>query len=146
MSKSFDDLDPATAMRARAVEAAMAAYGYPLKRIRTYDKLSRQMKLYNQGRTTPGRIVTKVKRGWHNLRKNGKPKARAIDWAFKKQKRFLGRDNWSMNWPWERLRKICEACDLKKTLKWDYGHFVDTKGEESKGESFAVAWSKSDKN
>lgn len=140
MSRSYDDMDPATAMRCHAVEAAMAAYGYPLKVIRTYDPLSRQMKLYNQGRTTPGKIVTKVKRGWHNLRMKGKPKARAIDWAFKKQRRFPDRDNWNMDWPWARLERIANACDLKKTLRWDYGHFVDTRGE-----SFSSAWSKSDK-
>lgn len=141
MSKSLDDCDSGTAMRGRAVEAAMAAYGYPLIRVRTYDTLKKQQKLYNQGRTTPGKIVTKINKGWHNLRKNEKPCARAIDWAFKKQRRFPGRDNWSIDWPWERLRKIAFACDLKKTLIWDYGHFVDTRGE-----SFTSAWSKSDKN
>jgi hypothetical protein len=140
VSRSKDDLDPATAMRARAVEAAMEAYGYPLMATHTYRTLKKQEKLYAQGRTTPGKRVTKVKRGWHNLRKNGKPAARAIDWAFKKQRRFPGRGNWDEHWPWKRLERIANACDLKKTLNWDYGHLVDTRGER-----FAAAWSKSDK-
>jgi hypothetical protein len=140
VSRSKDDLDPATAMRTRAVEAAMEAYGYPLMTIRTYDTLKKQGKLYAQGRTLPGKIVTKIKRGWHNLRKNGKPKSRAIDWAFKKQRRFPDRDNWDADWPWVRLEMIANACDMEKTLSWDYGHFVDAQGE-----SFAAAWSESDK-
>ena len=141
MSRSLDDLDNATKIRVQATMAAMDAYGYPLMIIRTYDSLKRQQKLYNQGRTTPGKIVTKITKGWHNLRRNGKPCARAVDLAFKKQKRFPGRGNWSMDWPWDRLAKIGHACDLKKTLKWDYGHLVDTRGE-----SFTSAWSTSDKN
>jgi peptidoglycan L-alanyl-D-glutamate endopeptidase CwlK len=139
MSKSLDDLDPATRIRVQAVMAAMAEYGYPLLIIRTYDTLAKQAKLYAQGRTTPGKIVTKIKRGWHNIRKNGKPAARAVDFAFKKQRRFPGRGNWSMDWPWARLRKIGAACDLKKTLRWDYGHLVDDRGEK-----FSEAWRKSD--
>ena len=141
MSRSLDDLDPGTRVRVRAIMAAMEAYGYPLFIVRTYDPLSRQAKLFAQGRTAPGNIVTKVKRGWHNLRKNGKPRARAVDFAFKKQKRFPGRKNFSKKWPWDRIRKIANGCDMKKTLKWDLGHMVD-----SQGETFSQAWRKSDGN
>jgi hypothetical protein len=139
MSKSKNDLHPATRIRCNAVMAAMRAYGYPLFIVRTYDTLSKQEKLYAQGRTEPGAIVTKIKRGWHNIRKDGKPCARAIDWAFCDQEQFIERDPWHKDWPWERLRKIAEACDLKKTLKWDLGHMVDQQGE-----NFKTAWRNSD--
>ena len=139
MSRDLNDCDPGTAMRLRATNAAMAAYGYPMFIVRTYDPLAKQMKLYNQGRTTPGQIVTWTKRGWHNLRKNGKPRARAGDLAFKKQRRFPGRGNWSLEWPWERLRKIAAACDLSRPLARDKGHLVDKQGE-----NFKQAWKASD--
>jgi len=141
MSRSLDDLDPATKMRARAVMAAMREYGYPIFIVRTYDTLNRQAKLYAQGRTTPGAKVTWITKGWHNLRKNGKPCGRAIDWAFKKQKRFPNRANWSLEWPWDRLMKIAKACDLTRTLARDKGHLVDTQGQK-----FSEAWNASDKN
>lgn len=117
----------------------MEAYGYPLMIVRTYDPLWKQLKLYAQGRTAPGKIVTKTRRGWHNLKFSGKPKARAIDWAFKKQRRFPGRKPWDKRWPWERLRKIAAACDLRRTLSWDKGHLVDKRGE-----SFSSVWARSD--
>lgn len=139
MSRSKDDLHPATRMRVNATMAAMEAFGYPLMIIRTYDTLAKQEKLYAQGRTTPGNIVTKIKKGWHNIRFDGKPCARAVDFAFKKQKRFPGRGPWHMDWPWERLKKVGAACDLIKTLKWDFGHLVDKQGE-----TFKTAWRRSD--
>ncbi len=137
MSRSKDDLNPGTRLRVEATMAAMAAYGYPMFIVRTYDTEAKQMKIYNQGRTTPGKKVTWTKRGWHNLTKKGKPDARAVDLAFRKQKRFKGRGNWSLKWPWDRLRKIAEACDLKRTLARDKGHLVDMQGE-----SFKEAWNK----
>jgi peptidoglycan L-alanyl-D-glutamate endopeptidase CwlK len=139
LSKSKSDLHTATRIRCNATMAAMRAYGYPIFIVRTYDTLTKQEKLYAQGRTTPGKIVTKIKKGWHNIRQDGKPCARAIDWAFCEQEQFPNRDSWSMDWPWDRLKKIAEACDLKKTLKWDYGHFVDKQGEK-----FKEAWRNSD--
>jgi hypothetical protein len=120
--------------------AAMQEYGYPMMIVRTYDTLERQRKLYAQGRTEPGNIVTKVDKGWHNIRVDGKPCARAVDLAFKKQRRFPNRDNWSLDWPWERLKIIAAACDLKRTLRWDLGHLVDTQGQ-----TFRQAWADSDR-
>lgn len=135
MSRSKDDLHPATKLRVNAVMAAMEAYGYPMFIVRTFDTPEKQLKIYNQGRTTPGKIVTWTKRGWHNLRRNGKPCARAVDLAFKKQKRFPNRGNWSLEWPWERLHKLAKACDLKRPLARDKGHLIDTQGQ-----SFKEAW------
>jgi len=139
MSRALKYLDPGTRVRARAVMAAMAAYGYPLFVTCTYRPEKTQIERYAQGRTTAGRIVTNVKRGWHCIRRGGKPASRAIDFAFKKQDRFPDRNFWDENWPWDRLKKICAACDLTRTLRWDLGHMVDKRGE-----SFKKAWQNSD--
>lgn len=137
MSRNWKDCDPATEMRVKATLAAMNEYGYPMFVVRTYDSLDRQMELYNQGRTTPGDIVTWTKRGWHNLTKDGKPNARAVDVAFKEQTRFPGRSPWSLLWPWDRLHKIAKACDLSIPVARDKGHLVDMQGE-----TFNQAWNK----
>lgn len=139
MSRSTDDLHPATAFRLNVVFKAMEAYGYPLMIVRTYDTLAKQSKLYAQGRTLPGRIVTKIKRGWHNIRVGGVPCARATDVAFKKQRRFPDRDNWDRDWPWDRLKKIARACDLDIPIEWDKGHLIDRQDQ-----TFKEAWDDSD--
>lgn len=141
MSKSLNDLHPATRLRVMAVMAAMAAFGYPMFIVRTYDTLKRQKKLYAQGRTTPGARVTWITKGWHNIRVNGKPCARAVDLAFKKQRRFTDRNNWSLDWPWKRVMLVAKGCDLTRTLVRDKGHLVDKQGE-----SFKQAWKSSDQN
>jgi len=142
MSRSLDDLHPATRMRVKAVMAAMREYGYPMFVVRSYDSLKRQEQLYAQGRTTPGEIVTWITKGWHNIRMEGKPCARAVDLAFKKQPtRFPDRDNWSLKWPWDRLKRIAEACDLARPLAKDKGHLIDPQGQ-----TFTEVWNASDKN
>lgn len=112
--------------------AAMAAYGYPMFIVRTFDTPAKQLKIYAQGRTEKGPIVTWTKFGWHNLKKRGKPDARAADLAFRKQKRFPGRGNWSLKWPWARLKTIAAACDLSRPLARDKGHLVDKQGQTFK--------------
>ena len=135
MSKSWSDCHKATEMRTKAAMAAMSELGYPMFVVRTYDSLDKQSELYAQGRTTPGDIVTWTKRGWHNLKKGGKPSARAVDVAFKLQDIFQGRDEWSYEWPWARLHKIARALELSIPLARDKGHIVDTQGE-----TFNQAW------
>jgi hypothetical protein len=143
MSRNKDDLNFATRFRYEVVEVAMTQFGYPIFIVRTYDSLARQLKLYAIGRTVEldREPVTKIKRGWHNIRENGEPYSRAIDVAFKHQKRFPDRKSWDENWPWARLRKIAYACDLDIPIKWDKGHIIDRQGE-----TFKQAWAKSDQN
>lgn len=141
MSRKLSDLHPATKLRIKAVMAAMREYGYPMFVVRTYDTLDKQSKLYQQGRNKPGEKVTWITKGWHNLRYNGVPCARAVDLAFRKQPLFPDRNEWDLSWPWDRLKKIAKACDLTRTLAKDKGHLVDKQGE-----SFSTAWQKSDQN
>lgn len=139
MSKSWFHCHPGTAMRVQAVMAAMKCLGYPMFVVRTYDSIEKQSKIYAQGRTTPGVKVTWTRRGWHNLKKEGKPSARATDLAFRKQNRFawcqVPSGEWHHKWPWKRMQKIARALGLTIPLARDKGHLVDPQGE-----TFKQAW------
>lgn len=139
MSKKWTDCHPGSAMRFQAVCAAMKCLGYPMFVVRTYDTPEKQLKIYAQGRTKPGRKVTWTKRGWHNLQKNGEPESRAVDLAFRKQKRFpwcqVPSGEWHHKWPWERMQKIARALGLKIPLAKDKGHLIDPQGQ-----TFKEAW------
>ena len=141
MSRDYTDLATTTLTKVRAVEAAMRKEGYVLGNAYTFRSEEEQEKLYNQGRTTPGAIVTKTRKGWHNLTKNGEPAARAIDWYFTPNKNFRGATGkkWGAfddRWPWELLHFIAKEHGLVRPLKWDKGHMVDTQEQ-----SFSEAWS-----
>ncbi len=135
MSRNWQDCHKGTEMRVKAAMAAMKELGYPMFVIRTYDTEEKQLKIYAQGRTLPGKKVTWTKRGWHNLTKRGKPCARAVDVAFRKQERFRGRGEWSYAWPWDRLRKVAMALGLSLPVARDKGHLVDKQGQ-----NFKEAW------
>ena len=66
MSRSWDLCHEGTAMRVKALMAAMKCLGYPMFVVRTYDTPAKQLKIYAQGRTKPGNKVTWTKIGWHN--------------------------------------------------------------------------------
>lgn len=135
MSRKWSDCHKGTELRVKAAMAAMEALGYPMFVVRTFDTREKQLKIYAQGRTTPGNIVTWTKQGWHNLTEDGEPSARAVDVAFRKQARFPGRGEWSHSWPWERLHKIAKALELSITVPRDKGHLVDKQGQ-----TFKQAW------
>jgi peptidoglycan L-alanyl-D-glutamate endopeptidase CwlK len=82
-AKNIATLDPATAKLAKEHLRLLAAEGLSFKVTSGTRTMAEQAKLYAQGRTTPGPIVTKAKPGssWHNfgvaydltLFANGKP-------------------------------------------------------------------------
>lgn len=81
----------------------------------TYRSGEEQNRLYAQGRTTPGRIVTRAKAGQssHNYEIEGKPAAKAFDFV----PMVNGKPQWAASHPaWQELGKI--AMDLG--LEW-YG-------------------------
>lgn len=69
-SRSLDDLDPRVAAMARAHIAACEAEGIRVLVICTYRSDATQARLYAQGRTAPGHIVTNARPGdsFHNYR------------------------------------------------------------------------------
>ena len=74
------DLLPLVKRKANAIVAAMAKNGHPVRLVEGYRSPARQTKLYNQGRTTPGNIVTNAKAGqsFHNF-------GVAVDFVFRKE-------------------------------------------------------------
>ncbi len=136
MSRKWSDCHKGTELRVKAAMAAMKELGYPMFICRTFDSPEKQLKIYAQGRTLPGKKVTWTKRGWHNLTMDEEPSSRAVDLAFRRQVRFPGRKEWSYDWPWDRLHKIARALGLSVPLaKTDKGHLVDKQGQ-----SFKEAW------
>lgn len=69
-SRSIDDLHPVVADMCRAFIAACDREGIDVVITSTYRSHEDQNKLYAQGRTAPGKIVTRAKAGesYHNFR------------------------------------------------------------------------------
>ena len=69
-SRDINDLDPRVAAKCLALQDACRDAGIDLLVTSTYRDNASQDALYAQGRTVPGKIVTKAKAGqsWHNYR------------------------------------------------------------------------------
>lgn len=61
-------LEPTTAAKAKKLYDLAAAAGEPIMLVSGFRSLKEQQKIYNQGRTTPGAIVSNAPPGysWHN--------------------------------------------------------------------------------
>lgn len=122
MSRSLEDLHPIVAAKARAHIAACKAEGIDLLVTCTYRDPAEQARLYAQGRTAPGRIVTNARPGqsFHEYRiaydvvplRAGKPV-----WG------TAGEDGKL----WQRVGELGEAQGLEWAGRWprfrEYPHF-----------------------
>ena len=90
----------------RLAEACMNL-GIPIFLVEGYRSSARQDLLYQQGRTTPGKIVTRAKAGesWHQSR-------RAADFAFR------GPDPWDSKHPWELVGHMAEHLGFSWGGRW----------------------------
>lgn len=84
----------------------------------TWRSDDEQTKLYAQGRTLPGKIVTHAKAGEskHNFMIDGKPASKAFDFA-------LMNDNNSVNWdaesaPWQKAIQVGQDLGLECGADW----------------------------
>jgi len=116
MERDIDELELDTAAKCRQLIEAVAHLGHPLVVVSTYRTPEEQGKLYKQGRTAPGRVVTNARAGrsWHNYR-------RAFDVAWKSAKSSVSWDG-----PWEMLGTMGESLGLKwggRFRSKDLGHF-----------------------
>ena len=122
-SRSLDELLPPVKQRAEAFIAAAKAKGIDLLVTSTYRDHESQNALYAQGRTTPGKKVTKARAGqsFHNYRcaidvvplRNGKPV-----WDEKDS-------------VWLEVGKIGKACGFEWAGDWlfkEFPHFQYTGG------------------
>ena len=122
-SRSLDDLAPPVKQRAEAFIAAAKAKGIDLLVTSTYRDSESQTALYNQGRTTPGNVVTKAKAGqsWHNWRC-------ALDVV----PLVNGKAIWDDPALWKQVGEIGKSCGLEWAGDWvtfkEFPHFQYTGG------------------
>ncbi|MHB9038996.1 MAG: M15 family metallopeptidase [Armatimonadota bacterium] len=102
MSASRDGLNPAFAKKLTLFEGKLAQLGIRVKMTCGYRSIGEQNSLYAQGRTKPGKIVTRARGGssWHNY-------GLAADYAFV----INGKVTW--NGPWPTFGKIARECGLE---------------------------------
>lgn len=126
-SRKLEDLDPELQVRAKQHVIACAARGIDLLIYCTYRNNIEQAKLYAQGRTTPGNIVTWAEPGTskHNVTANGKPAARAYDCVPLKS----GKAVWNSADPvWQIVGEEGEKLGLSWAGRWpkkkrEFPHF-----------------------
>lgn len=102
MDTRRDKLDPEFRRKLDVFEAKLRENGIHVKLVSGYRSHEEQDQLYAQGRTMPGKIVTKARGGysWHNF-------GLAADYAFVKD----GRLTW--NGPWSQFGRIARICGLE---------------------------------
>ena len=90
----------------------MALLGHPVRITEGYRSMERQQELYNQGRTTPGNIVTNAKAGesFHNY-------GVAVDFVFRKEGYNASEELW----------QTLGAIGKSQGFEWggDWAKFVD---------------------
>ena len=79
-AKATNQLRPKVQRAADAVVAEMKRHGHPVRIVEGFRTLERQTELYNQGRTTPGAVVTNAKAG-QSLHNYGV----AVDFVFRRE-------------------------------------------------------------
>ena len=123
-SRKVFDLHPKVATMAMMFIAECKAEGIDLVITSTFRDNESQDALYAQGRTAPGRIVTKAKGGqsYHNYRV-----------AFDVVPLLNGKPIWNDKDPvWQVIGKIGKACGLEWAGDWktfkEFPHFQYTDG------------------
>lgn len=110
-SRSLNDLHPKLRPLAELFVARCKAAGLDILITCTYRSAAEQNELYAQGRTRPGRIVTRARGGQsaHNFMLDGKPAARAFDIV----PLNLGKLVWDETYPdWQKAGEIGMALGL----------------------------------
>ncbi len=115
-SRDIKDLHPIVAAKASAFVSACKAQGIDVLITSTLRDNEAQAKLYNQGRTTPGKIVTNAKAGqsWHNH-------ACAFDFV----PIVDGKCQWSDAATFTRCGGIAESVGLEWAGRWK-GNFKES--------------------
>lgn len=122
-SRKLEDLDDATEAKALEFLAACRAIGIPVLITSTYRDIEAQDALYAQGRSKPGRIVTRAAGGnsMHNYR-----------CAFDFVPLVAGKPVWDNASLWARCGFAGESCGLEWGGRWssmtDKPHMQNTGG------------------
>ena len=127
-SRSLDDLLLGVKTKAQDMITECNLNGIDLLVTSTYRDWDSQKALYNQGRTTPGAIVTNAQPGqsFHNYRC-------ALDVVPIRNGKCVWDANDSV---WQEVGKIGEACGLEWAWRWasfkEMAHFQDASGKTLK--------------
>ena len=123
-SRSLDDLIPPAKERVERFLSLCKDEGIDLLVTSTYRDHESQQALYEQGRTTAGKVVTNAKAGdsWHNWRC-------AVDVV----PMVNGKPNWDGLHPvWDQIGKLGEQAGLEWAGRWrtfkELAHFQYTGG------------------
>jgi peptidoglycan L-alanyl-D-glutamate endopeptidase CwlK len=126
MSRSLNDLHPAMQPMAAEFLNNCKTAGIDLLVTCTWRSGAEQDALYAQGRTTPGRIVTRAKAGQsrHNHTLAGRPASLALDVVPLR----LGKPVWAASDAiWQDVGRIGKACGLEWAGEWkrmrEFPHF-----------------------
>ncbi len=108
MSGPFNGLHPILVLKIQRVLAHMQELGHPMKVCQGIRTVEQQAKLYAQGRTLPGKIVTKcdgtTRKSRHQAAKSGY--GEAIDCC------FIGPDPFGIKQPWGAFGAAVKAIGL----------------------------------
>jgi len=122
MSASKQGLDPVFVTKLNLFEKKLAARGIRVIMTWGYRSIAEQNRLFQIGRTTPGKKVTNARGGysWHNF-------ALAADYAF-----VIG-SKVTWNGPWDIFGQVARECGLEWGGGWttfkDRPHVQWTKGK-----------------
>lgn len=126
MSRSIDDLHPSVRVLANRFLMMAKLAGIDLLVTCTWRSHDEQAALYAQGRTAPGRIVTRAKPGqsMHNFTVNGDAASLAIDVVPLRH----GKPVWDANDPlWQQVGELGEKAGLEWAGRWkrfrEFPHF-----------------------
>jgi len=125
-SRSLDDLHPDIAPLVRGFLDECKTRGLDILVTCTWRSNKEQDALYQQGRTTSGKIVTNARAGQskHNFMIDSKPASKAVDVVPLQN----GKPNWDSSDPvWEVIGEIGESYGLEWAGRWvkfrEYPHF-----------------------
>lgn len=111
---------PLLADKLTRVLAAMDALGFPMMVTDGLRTVTQQQGLYAQGRTTPGKIVTKAdgirKKSNHQAHDDGQ--GHAADCCFVVD----GQPDWDARLPWKAYGAVAEAVGLEWGGSWESFH------------------------
>jgi peptidoglycan LD-endopeptidase CwlK len=122
--KKLQNVHPVVATKARQLISQAYKEGINVIITQGFRSIEEQNKLYAQGRTKPGKIVTNAKGGYsyHNF-------GLAFDFAILNDD---GTVNWNVDDKWKRVGQIGKSLDLEWGGDWtnfkDYPHFQYTFG------------------
>jgi len=107
MNSKYDRLDPEFRAKLAVFEKKLALSGIRAKMVFGYRSKEEQNRLYAQGRTTPGKIVTNARGGysWHNY-------GLAADYA------FIVNGQLTWDGPWKVFGRIARESGLEWGGDW----------------------------